>query len=170
MRNVHGIPSLLVACLVLLLLAVAAAPPARAGGVEIEEQGQGLGNAFAGAQAVGEDASTVWWNPAAMTRIRRHEISVAGTAIWARGDFVDQGSFRAPGLPFRGETGRTDDIVPVPALYAVYAVSPRVKLGLAVNSPFGLITDWGRSWIGRYHGTRSKLTSIDITPTVAWKI
>ncbi|MFV1959417.1 MAG: OmpP1/FadL family transporter, partial [Planctomycetota bacterium] len=29
---------------------------------------------------------------------------------------------------------------------------------------------WGRSWIGPYHGSRSKLTSIDITPTVAWKI
>src|SRR2546427_13154252 len=34
------------------------------------EQGvSGLGNAYAGAAAVAEDATTVWWNPAGMSRL-----------------------------------------------------------------------------------------------------
>src|SRR3954453_23648322 len=43
---------------------------ARAAAFALHEQGvSGLGNAYAGAAAVAEDASTVWWNPAGMARL-----------------------------------------------------------------------------------------------------
>jgi len=51
------------ACLV--LCAVAASEVSVGGGFALIEQGAaGLGNAYAGAAAVSQDASTVWFNPA----------------------------------------------------------------------------------------------------------
>ena len=40
-----------------------------AGFAIIEDSAQGMGNAFAGGGAVAEDASTVWFNPASITRL-----------------------------------------------------------------------------------------------------
>ena len=46
------------------------ASQARAAAFALHEQGaSGLGNAYAGAAAVAEDATTVWWNPAGMARL-----------------------------------------------------------------------------------------------------
>ena len=48
----------------------------------VEQGASGLGNAYAGAAAAAEDASTVWWNPAGMSRLPsgRH-FAIAGTVI-----------------------------------------------------------------------------------------
>ena len=39
-----------------------------------ENSALGLGNAFAGGAASAEDASTVWYNPAGMTRIKGNQL------------------------------------------------------------------------------------------------
>lgn len=154
-------------------LAVCTAPAARAGGVEVLEQGRGVGNANAGVRATGDDASTVWWNPAAMTRFRCSSLALTGSAIIPDANFRDDGSYRLMtpmgALPFIGETGTSDEAIFTGALFGVWSLSPCWKIGLGVNTPFGLTTDWGRSWIGRYHATRSELITVNINPSVAWK-
>src|SRR5437879_8137574 len=48
-------------------LGLLAGSEAHAAAFALYEQGvSGLGNAYAGAAAVAEDATTVWWNPAGM--------------------------------------------------------------------------------------------------------
>lgn len=48
-----------------------AAGSALASGFALKEQGiSGLGNAYAGAAAIAEDASTIFYNPAGMARLR----------------------------------------------------------------------------------------------------
>ena len=42
---------------------------AGASGFQLLEQGSGLGNAYAGSAAKANDASTIFWNPAGMTRL-----------------------------------------------------------------------------------------------------
>src|SRR2546427_10761962 len=66
-----------------LLVALAAVSlPASAAFFQIAEQSaSGIGNAFAGGAAIAEDASTVWYNPAGMTRLSRPEIVVGGSYI-----------------------------------------------------------------------------------------
>ena len=62
-------------------LAVASAP-AQAAFFQIAEQSaSGMGNAFAGGAAVAEDASTVWYNPAGMTRLARAQVVAGGSYI-----------------------------------------------------------------------------------------
>lgn len=154
-------------------LAVCAAPAAQAGGVEVLEQGRGVGNANAGVRATGDDASTVWWNPAAMTRMRCNALALTGSVILPDARFHDEGSFRAPTpmgpLPFLGGPGETDDPIFTGGVFGIWSLSPCWKVGLGVNTPFGLTTDWGRDWIGRYHATGSDLLTLNINPSVAWK-
>src|SRR5712691_13421496 len=71
------------------------------------EQGvSGLGNAYAGAAAVAEDATTIWWNPAGMARLGsgRH-FAIAGTIIAPSTKFSDSGSVAAGGRPLGGNGG-----------------------------------------------------------------
>src|SRR5947208_7325209 len=66
----------------------------RAAGFALHEQGiSGLGNAYAGAAAVSEDATTVWWNPAGMSRLApgRH-FSIGAAAILPSTKFENTGS------------------------------------------------------------------------------
>src|SRR4051794_30749649 len=58
------------ALLVASALPIVCAKQAQAAAFGLAEQGvSGLGNAYAGAAAAAEDASTVWWNPAGMSRL-----------------------------------------------------------------------------------------------------
>ena len=64
-----------------LALAVVSAsfitPAAWASGFKLNEQSaSGVGTAFAGRAAVVEDASTVFYNPAGMSKLKRAEISL----------------------------------------------------------------------------------------------
>ena len=45
------------------------------------EQSSGLGNAFAGGAAAAEDATTIFFNPAGMSRLKGKQVSVAGSFI-----------------------------------------------------------------------------------------
>src|SRR3954471_17554200 len=81
---------------------------AHAAGFALHEQGiSGLGNAYAGAAAVAEDATTVWWNPAGMSRLApgKH-FAVGGAYIVPKTEFENRGSVPAalsnPGLTGSG--------------------------------------------------------------------
>src|SRR5438270_4928119 len=71
---------------------------ARAAGFALHEQGvSGLGNAYAGAAAVGEDATTVWWNPAGMARLGSGKhAAIAGSIIAPSTKFSDSASRASP--------------------------------------------------------------------------
>ena len=53
------------------------------------EQSSGLGNAFAGGAAAAEDATTIFFNPAGMSRLKGKQVSVAGSFIKPSAKFSD---------------------------------------------------------------------------------
>ncbi len=61
----------------------------------IEQSGSGLGNAYAGGAASAEDASTIFFNPAGMSRLSGKQIAVAAHAIKPSAKFSDTGSTAA---------------------------------------------------------------------------
>src|SRR5262245_22978026 len=81
-----------------------------AGFALIEQNASGMGNAYAGGAAVAEDASTIYFNPAGMTRIPGRQAVGALHAIRPKTEFTDTGS-SAPGVvpglftPARGGNG-----------------------------------------------------------------
>ena len=75
------------------LALLAGAQPADAAGFYIKEQSvTGLGRAFAGESAMSEDASTIFFNPAGMTRLQGPEASAGVHLLIPRADLENRGS------------------------------------------------------------------------------
>ena len=45
-----------------------------------------------------------------------------------------------------------------------------MKFGLGVNSPFGLATEYEDNWVGRYHGVLSDLKTVNVNPSLAYRL
>ena len=58
----------------------------------IENSASGMGNAFAGGSAIAEDASTIVFNPAGMSRLKGTQLVVAGHYVAPYAKFTDNGS------------------------------------------------------------------------------
>jgi len=141
-------------------------------GFALVEQGvSGLGNAYAGGAASAEDASTIFFNPAGMSRLSGHEILIAGHLIMPYANFENRGSTHVTGAPLSGgDDGNAGDAKIIPNLYYSRKISDRFAVGIGVNTPFGLATTYSDDWVGRYHGIKSDLMSININPSFAYKV
>ena len=159
---------------ILLLLPLQAV----AGGFLLFEQGvKGLGNAFAGGAAVAEDPSTIFFNPAGLTRLPGSQFALAGYYIAPKAKFDDQGSTVSPALPVVGGTplsggdgGDAGESAVIGNFYYAQEITPKLHAGLGISVPFGLATKYNRSWVGRYHAVKSELITIDINPNVAYRV
>jgi len=154
----------------------------KAGSVQLNEGSvSGLGTAYAGGAASAEDISTIFFNPAGIVLLDHGEFQAAANGILPSANFSNQGSrLLAPSTQFNREplTGGNDgdpgiDKV-VPNLYLSQPVfrSPQygdLSVGMGFSVPWGLETDYSPDWVGRYQALRSKLTTYDIQPTVAYR-
>ena len=140
----------------------ACAQVAQAGGFMLMEQtAAGLGRANAGAGVFGDDASAAWFNPAGMTLLTGKRFQV-GTALGA----VD-GKFEAT----NGTTDNASDgIVPIPFMHATFQLTDRIWFGLSVDVPFGMQTKYNDNFVGRDRGISAKVQTIDINPSLAFKV
>ena len=146
-------------------------------GFAIYEQGTtGMGNAFAGAAAVAEDPTTIFWNPAGMTRVEGNKVTSSGSVIVPRSEFSDSasnigGGPMGGGLPIGGNDGGDGGVAAfVGAFYYSHQMSDDVWFGLGLNSPFGLVTDYDPAWVGRYHAIHSELLTVNANPSLAFKV
>ena len=158
-----------------LFLAAAAAgfsTQAFSAGFSLFEQGaSGQGVAYAGAAAVGEDASTVYFNPAAMTRLSGQQIVVAGHIVAPRSEYTDSGNSTAfDGTPLASTNVDGAETGVIPNFYWAAALDNGLHVGVGVNVPFGLATEYDAGWTGRYHALKSELTTINVNPAIAWKM
>jgi len=154
-------------------LGLLAGSEAHAAAFALYEQGvSGLGNAYAGAAAVAEDATTVWWNPAGMSRLGAGKhFAIAGTLIAPSTKFNDRASVKATGLPPLGDTGGdAGDTALVPSLFYAMDINPRWNFGLGISVPFGLKTEYTPTWLGRFQGIKSEVKTLNINPAVSWKL
>ncbi|HZW12956.1 MAG TPA: outer membrane protein transport protein [Noviherbaspirillum sp.] len=145
---------------------------AHAGGFALYEMSAGsLGNAHAGGAAVAEDLSTIYFNPAGLTRFQGRQFMGALSAIRPSAEFRNAGSTGAGGAPLTGGNGGdAGDWAAVPALYYAMDLNPRMRFGIGIQSPFGLKTEYDSDWVGRYQALKSELRTININPTIAFKL
>jgi len=146
--------------------------PVQAAGFALIEQGvKGLGTAFAGSAAIAEDATTLFFNPAGLTRLEGQQILIAGHVIVPVADFKNRGSTNAIGGQPTGRLESSAGVTGfVPNFYYTTEVTDRLNLGLGITVPFGLTTEYDRDWIGRYHAVNSELLTVNINPTVAYRL
>lgn len=157
---------LLCCCLALNSSAVAAA-----GFQLFEQSGSGMGTAFAGSAAIAEDASTIFFNPAGLTRLSGSQLVSALHVLKPSAEFNNRGSRVVTGAPLTGGNGGdAGDYGYLPNAYFAYELNPRIRLGMGLNAPFGLKTDYDEGWVGRYHALESDLKVVNFNPAIAFKI
>ena len=159
----------------LFLLCISAGSAMGSGFALIEQSVSGLGNAYAGGAAGAEDATTVFYNPAGMTRLGGQQASVAAHLIIPSAKFTNEGSTHVlqpvTHVPLLGGNGGDGGVAKViPNAYYTLKVNNRLSVGLGVNAPFGLATDYDHDWVGRYHAWKSEVITVNINPSVAFKV
>ena len=135
-----------------------------------ENAGSGTGNAFAGGAASAEDASTVWSNPAGMARLASPQVAAAIHFITPSFKFKDDGSQHAAFQPLGGTGGDAGSLNVVPNLYVTVPINPQWSVGVGINAPFGLVTEYDDTWLGRFQAVKSDIKTINVNPAVSWRI
>lgn len=162
----------LLECSIAAALAVSAGGAHASGFQLIEQNASGLGNAYAGQAASAQDASTIFFNAAGLTRIPGRQFVSAAHVIKPSMRFNNAGSTAAaPGpFPMNGDGGDAGHFAFVPNLYASWQYNEQLFFGLGINAPFGLKTDYDPDWMGRFHAIKSEIRAVNVNPTVAIKV
>jgi long-chain fatty acid transport protein len=156
--------------LLAVLAALGIAEDAWAAGFQLREQSaEGLGNAYAGATAKASDPSTIFYNPAGMTRLEGNQASMSATWIAPVAKFKGENT-TVYGATSGGQGGDAINDAAVAAGYAMFSISPDWKFGVALTAPFGLSTEYKSDWVGRYQTIKSEIININVTPSVAYRV
>ncbi|MCP3979423.1 MAG: TonB-dependent receptor [bacterium] len=157
-----------IACLVVVLTTGSV----WAGGYEVEAQDTTqLGVANAGKTTLADAASVLFWNPAALARLREPTLRFGVTDLHLKQEFFDEGTMDVLGNPALGATNE-EGVRPafIPAIAASWPIGEKFVLGIGLQSQFGLKTDWGTTWVGRYHATYSELLTLNLSSSVSWQV
>lgn len=144
-----------------------ASTPILANGLALNEQSASTaGTAYAGRASSALDASTIYGNPAGMSRLERPQVTAGAAVIVADTDISETSRNTA--------AGSTDgDMVPtsvIPFGYYAHPLNDKLALGIGLYAPFGAETDYEDSFAGRAHGLQSKIQVITLQPTISYAI
>ncbi len=125
------------------------------------------GPAFTGVVAEADDASSVFTAPAGMTRLDGDQLTVTGIVAQGFSSFhVDKRTTTIDG----GDPDDDSDPVIIPALYYVYKLNEKWRLGASLTVPTGFGADYGNSWAGRYKTVNFSLVYVSVTPAIAYRV
>jgi len=145
---------------------------ASASGFQLQEQSaSGLGVAYSGMAAAAQDASTAFWNPAGMSLLPGIQGAGALHYISPSTKFTSSGTLPG-GSSYNslGASGQGGETAWVPSLFGTWMINPQWSVGLAINAPFGLGTEWSTTWAGQFHAIKSEIQTLNINPTVSFKV
>jgi len=152
-----------------LALAVFTPLTAFAGGLSNSDQSvSASGVSNAGSVANPENASTIFFNPAGMSRLSGTNISLGAIVfeIDAVGRDSQTSATRANGDPVVGDGGGDHvETFAVPNAYLTHEVNDWLDVGLGVYVPYGLGFDYGDAFAGRFLGDEIELVSYGVSPS-----
>ncbi len=155
-------------------MSVTAGGSAGAAGFAITTQNaSGLGLANSGQAAAAEDASTIWYNPAGLTNLPGRQLVGAANIINTSFKFENNGTSTAPpgfAASVANSGGDAGGWAVVPSAYLSWQLNPQLWLGVGLGAPFGLKTEWDDGWVGQFYAIKSEVKTINVNPTLAWKI
>ena len=95
-------------------------------------------------------------------------MSASGIEIGS--EFRNDSSVAAFAQPLGGNGGDAGDWNFVPAAYFVLPVGDTLAFGIGVNAPFGLKLVYDDGWIGRFQALHNEIKTLNLNPSVAWRI
>lgn len=145
-------------------IAIAMPPALRAQAFGINEIGTcALSRGFAVTGSPCQDASAIFWNPGATGATKGWSVLAGAAVISLKGGFTQDTTFR-----------RFDGTAPtavVPHVFASYTpADSRLSYGLGVYVPYGLTSQWGDSFPGRFQALKAAIQTLYVQPNVAYRI
>src|SRR5688572_12325250 len=131
-----------------------------AGGFQMNMLGMkatSMGGAFTG---FARDASGVFYNPGAMTFSEYTQISLGASFVIPSTSFLS---------PYAGNTNMENNWQVPMHFYGNTKINERTSVGLSVNTPFNLHTEWDDNWTGRYLVKESQMRGIYFQPSVSYQ-
>lgn len=130
----------------------------------------GFGRGFAGGSLWANDPSASYNNPAAMAWFTG--AVVQGSWIGIRPDIQFNGTATdASGRPMSGNSPNGgDSFINDASAYYVQPISDRFALGFSFVAPYGLVTQYSPSWLGREFGTKTTMKSIALSMSASYKV
>jgi long-chain fatty acid transport protein len=161
--------------ILLLLLPLAAIQPASAAGFQLHERSaSGLGRAFSGEAAIGDDASVLASNPAAMILLRDEwSFAVGMSGIFPEVEVSGTYAPPAPAPPgtlIPANGGNVAEDAYIPYLYLARRLNDHLVLGFGSYTTFGLKTNYPVAFPARAIADFSELVSYNLNPSLAWEI
>ena len=106
-----------------------------------------------------------------MTLLPGRNVAFSVDLVRPQAEFSNRGSVAAGGQPVvGGNGGDAGDWAGIPAGYMSWQLTDRLFAGLGVGAPFGLKTHYNNDWAGRFHAVKSELKTVNINPSIAFKV
>ena len=150
-------------------LGALAVVPMHAAGFGIFEQGtkaMGMAGAFT-AQA--DDPSALFYNAGGLAFVTQRDGSIGVTYIHdTKAQFHGANPF--PGEGYSADQKKLSAFPP--HAYYVQPINSTWKLGIGIETPFGLTTNWNdpHNFAGRFLSTKTSLEVFDVNPTIGWQV
>ena len=151
------------------IVALTGIQEARAGGILFYEFATpDVGLASAGFAARADDASTLFKNPAGMSRLDGAQFQAGVQALYGNVSF----SPNAQTSPRLGtdDGGNAVGWVPDASLFVTVPLGQRWRVGLGTLSYFGTAVDYGDDWVGRYFVQKSILLGVTLMPSASFQV
>ena len=110
------------------------------------------------------------YNPAAMSFHEERKLVLGVTGVWPNSNVTPEGESRKI-------SDDPDSPIFVPNLYFMSQASDRLALGLGINAPFGLETNWKAGTFPEFSGplapfepTKSRLEMFNLNPNISYRI
>lgn len=143
---------------------VIASKAVMAGGFSLTEYSTtSFGRAFAGLGIVGDDYSAIISNPAGMSLVKDDGVQLGMSLI----DIYAKISDNRPG---KDDEISLNIFSPVPSFFMQTTVSDKMKLGMALYTPYGLGTDYKDGWFGRDEALLSEIVVYDFTVSSSYDL
>ncbi|GGC75399.1 OmpP1/FadL family transporter [Undibacterium terreum] len=157
------------------LLAVAACgvdQAARASGYQFDVQSiraQGSSNA---GTAEASDPSTIFYNPAGLTRLESNQATFGGTAVNPHSTFRFSSATNGSGQPVSSADsgGNYAKQAVIPHGYLSHQINDRLTAGIGLFVPYGSKIGYDDNFAGRYYGSDVDFKSLNINPSLGFKL
>ena len=119
----------------------------------------------AGWSSRANDPSTVFTNPAGMTRLNSPQLQAGAGALFSHLVFDPNDNTQT-----RGSKGHGNLWLPIGSSFLVYPYSECIRFGFASLGYFGSSLKYNHKWVGRYYVQKTLLQGLSLVPAVAYKL
>ena len=145
---------------------------AQAEGYKLFEQSvSSMGNAYAGRGAQITDASLVYSNPAAITKLDGTQLTSGLTLITAKTNYGNAQAQSANGQSVVGRTEGANSLNElVPFVFYADKINNDVSWGIGFYVPFGLSSDYDNDFVGRYFADETAIQVLSLQPSIGYNL